>query len=49
MQIAISVALDWISGRDSPATNPDRDQYQLASSYRLSQGDWSPETIQALN
>jgi len=47
VQIAISVELDWVSGRDSPATNPDIDLNRLAALTKLSQGDWSTEMIQA--
>jgi hypothetical protein len=47
IQIAISAALDWVGGRDSTATNPDRDQNRLAASYYLSERNWSKEMIQA--
>jgi hypothetical protein len=31
VQIPTSVALNWVSGWDSPATNPDRDQNHLVA------------------
>ena len=47
MQILISVALDWACGGDSTATNPVKDQNDLAVSYYLSERDGSTEMIQA--
>lgn len=47
MQIAISATLDGVGGGDSTATNPDRDQNDLAVSYYLSERDRSTEMTQA--
>jgi hypothetical protein len=47
VQIPISVALDWLNGRDSTAANQDRDQNRIAASYYLSWRNWSTEMIQA--
>jgi hypothetical protein len=45
VQIPTSVALDWVSGRDSPATNPLQRSKPPRGVYYLSEHNWSTEMI----
>jgi len=46
-QIPISVALDWVSGRDSPATNPLQRSNPPSGVYYLAERNSITEMIQA--
>ncbi len=47
IQILLSIALHWPSGRDSTGANADRDQNDLAASYYDYERSWGTEVTHA--